>query len=375
VSRQASAARVGLVRGAATTAAPGRRVALVAASLEILGGQGVQAEALRSGLAAEGYDVLFLPINPRFPRPVRVLRRLPYVRTVLNQLLYLPSLLRIASADVVHVFSASYLSFLLAPVPAMLMARAWRKRVVLHYHSGEAKDHLARWGGLVHPWLRLADEIVVPSEYLRDVFADYGYEAKVIRNVVDTGRFKYRERRPLRPRLLSARNLEPHYRVDDVLRAFVLVRDRWPDATLTVVGYGSEEANLRRLAATLGARGIRFVGRVEPGEMPTLYDRADIFVNASVVDNQPVSVLEAFAAGLPVVSTGTGDIASMACGGEAALIVPARDPAVIAVAVLRLLDEPELAARLAGRARAEAAQFSWRHVRREWDAVYSGGAA
>ena len=57
----------------------------------------------------------------------------------------------------------------------MAAARALNKRVVLHYHSGEADDHLANWGALVHPWLQLAHDIVVPSEYLRDVFARYGY--------------------------------------------------------------------------------------------------------------------------------------------------------------------------------------------------------
>jgi glycosyltransferase involved in cell wall biosynthesis len=351
------------------------RVALVAASLDILGGQGIQGAALAEGLRRDGAEVTLIPINPPFPPGLRWLRRLPYARTLLNQALYLPSLALLRRFDVAHVFSASYWSFLLAPLPAILAARLLGRRVVLHYHSGEAKDHLARWGILVHPWLRLADEIVVPSEYLRGVFELHGHRARVIPNVVDPSRFRYRERRPILPRLLSIRNLEPHYRVDNTLRAFAILRDRHAEATLTVAGYGSEERRLRRLARSLGDRGIRFCGRVEPEAVPGLYDGADIFVNSSVVDNQPVSVLEAFAAGLAVVSTPTGDIAAMVRDGDTGLLVPPDDPRALAGSIAGLLESPERARLMARRARRAVEAYAWPGVRDAWARVYAGKAA
>lgn len=347
------------------------RIALVAASLDILGGQGVQARALVDALRADGYPVDFVPINPRFPRGLRWLRRIPYARTLLNQLLYLPSLMRLARADVVHVFSASFWSFLLAPVPAMLAATLFRARVVLHYHSGEASEHLSEWGVLVHPWLRLADVIVVPSDYLKDVFAEHGHPARVIRNVVDLSRFAWRERLPLRPRLISTRNLEPYYRVDVVLDAFRRLRAAVPEATLTVAGYGSEEARLRGMAG----EGVRFVGKVDPAAMPALLDEADVFVNASVVDNQPVSLLEAFAAGLPVVSTPTGDIAAMVRHEETGLLAAPLDAGAIAAAVVSLLRDPAQATALARQAREEIHRYTWPSVRGDWASVYDTGAA
>ncbi len=348
-------------------------VALIAPNMDILGGHAVQAQALAHGLQAEGYGILFIPINPGLSSQLRALRRYPYVRTVVNEAFYLPTLLHLREADLVHVFSASYWSFVLAPLPAILLARFFRKRVVLHYHSGEAPDHLARWGPLVHPWLRLVDEIVVPSEFLRGVFAQHGYRARVIRNIVNTAEFRYREREILRPRLLSTRNLEPHYRVDNTLQAFARVQAHYPEATLTVAGSGSEEGRLRRLAASLRVGGIRFVGRVEPEAMPRLCDEADIFLNSSVIDNQPVSVLEAFAAGLPVVSTGTGDLATLVRHGETGLIVPPGDPPAMAHAVLRLLRDPHQAVAMTRQARQETERYTWAHVREEWAAVYSGG--
>lgn len=349
-------------------------IALVAGSLDIVGGQEVQASVLCERFRHQGYGVGFVPINPRFPLAARWLRRVPYLRTVVNEAFYLPTLARLRRADVVHVFSASYWSFLLAPVPAMLAAKVMRKRVVLNYHSGEAADHLSRWGILVHPFLKLADEIVVPSEYLKEVFARHGYRARVIRNVVDTSQFRFRERRPLRPRLLSTRNLEPIYRVDNTLRAFALLRSRYPEATLTIAGSGSEAERLRRQAAPL-AGSVRFVGRVEPAAMPRIYDDADIFVNSSVVDNQPLSVLEAFAAGLPVVSTPTGELAAMVREGDTGSIVPAENPKAMAAAIARLLAEADGALAMARRARAEVEKYTWPAVHGEWLAAYSGETA
>ena len=346
------------------------RIALVAPTLEILGGQGIQASALAAALRRDGYALDFIPINPRFPRGLRWLRRAPYARTLLNEALYVMHLPGLRRADIVHVFSASYWAFVLAPVPAILAARCLGKRIVLNYRSGEAEDHLARWGALVRPWLRLADEIVVPSEYLRAIFARHGYRVRVIPNVVDVSRFRYRERGTLEPRLVSTRNLEPHYRVDNTLDAFALLKARYPEATLTLAGSGRDERRLRQLAASLGTGGIRFVGRVEPTAMPGLLDSADIFVNSSVIDNQPVSVLESFASGLPVVSTGTGDIAALVRDGETGLLVPPADPAALAKAVTSLLEDPERAGVLARQARREVETYTWPRVREQWAAVY-----
>lgn len=361
------------MRGA-VGARPQPQIALVAASLEILGGQGVEASLLADALRAEGVPVRIVPVNPRLPRALAWVRRIKYLRTLVNEALYLPSLARLRAANVVHVFSASYWSFLLGPAPALVAARALGKRVILNYHSGEAEDHLRRWGALVHPWLRLAHEIVVPSEYLRGVFERHGLSARVVPNLIDLSRFPYRERDPLGPQLLSTRNLEPHYRVDDTIRALALLRRRHPQARLTIAGYGGQEALLRRLAGEVAPDAVRFVGRLEPEAMARIYEDADIFVNASVVDNQPLSILEAFAAGCPVVTTGPGDIPNMVQDGRSGLIVPERDPGAMAAAVASLLEEPARAREMARRGRQRVQAHTWARVRPGWTAVYSGAA-
>jgi len=348
-----------------------RSIAVVAPTLEILGGQGIQARALLDALGRDGNLVTLVPINPRFPSWLEWLRGIPYLRTMFNEALYVSRLGQLRQADVVHVFSASYWSFLLAPIPAIVAAKLLRKPVILHYHSGEAADHLARWSPVIAPFLRQVDEIVVPSFYLQRVFATHGYRARVIPNVIDTSRFHYRERATLRPHLLSVRNLERHYGVDRTILAFARIKERFPEATLTIAGYGNQELELRRLVKRLGVAGIQFVGRVEPASLPAIYDGADVFVNASSIDNQPVSILEAFASGLPVVSTPTGDIAAMLRDGEAGLLVLPENPDSMAEAVTRLLEEPGLSLRITRRALEEVARYTWPRNREQWSALYA----
>ena len=129
--------------------------------------------------------------------------------------------------------------------------------------------------------MRLADVIVVPSGYLVEVFGRFGLEARAIHNVVELDRFRFRERRPLRPIFLVSRLLEPLYNVACVLRAFALIQQRYPDARLTVAADGWLRADLERLARELNLRDTEFIGFVPFEKMPEMYDAADIYLTAT----------------------------------------------------------------------------------------------
>ena len=346
------------------------RIALVAPSLEIVGGQSIEAVLLARALREDHYEVTQLPVNPTLPKSLQWVRRLRAVRTLANLAFYLPTLLRLRKCDVVHVFSASYWSFLLAPAPAMVAGRLFGKKVVLHYHSGEAADHLASWGILFRPWLALADEIVVPSRYLAEIFDEAGYGTKVIPNVIRLQDFPFREPPAAQPRLLSTRNLEPHYAVATVIKAFPLIKRRYPNASLTVAGWGREARSLQELARSLGGGDICFLGQVPPAGIPALLEQADVFLNASVVDNQPLSILEAFATGVPVVTTSTGAIAELVRDGRTATLVRTDDPQTLADAVCELLADPARAVTICRRAREQAEKYSWACVRGLWARIY-----
>jgi glycosyltransferase involved in cell wall biosynthesis len=313
-----------------------------------------------------------VPINPAPPRWLRPLARIKYLRTVLTELIYLPLLLReLRRADVVHIFSASYWSFLLAPLPAVIVARLLGRPVILNYHSGEAPDHLRR--SAIARWtLRAVDMNIVPSSFLRGVFSRYGIEATVIPNTVDRDLFRFRLRDPLRPRIVSTRNFEPLYNVECTLRAFATVQRRYPDATLTLVGSGSEEGLLRRRTDELELRNVTFAGRVAPDAIWRYYAEADIYVQTPDIDNMPLSILEAYASGLPVVATNTGGVPAILTDGVHGLLAPAGDAEAVAARIVQLLEDATLARRLALAAFDSTDSVVWEEVREQWVAAYRG---
>jgi glycosyltransferase involved in cell wall biosynthesis len=349
------------------------KVAFVAPSLRILGGQAVQADRLLSAWRGDpDIDAWLVPVNPEPPALLRFAHRIKYVRTVLNELTYLPLLIReIRRADVVHVFSASYTSFLLAPLPAMLIARVLGKPVVLNYRSGEAPDHLQR-SAIARSTIRNVDKNVVPSRFLVDVFRGFGIDATIVPNIVDLERFRFRERDPLRPRLLSTRNFEGLYNVAATIRAFKIVQDRWPEASLTLVGGGTQEPNLRALVTQLGIRHVTFAGRVSPEQIAGYYADNDIYIQSPNVDNMPTSVLEAFASGMPVISTEAGGVPAILTHGIHGLLAPLADYETLGRHVLRLLANPEYARALARAAYTTCDACTWPKVREQWVRAYRG---
>jgi glycosyltransferase involved in cell wall biosynthesis len=346
-------------------------IAIVAPSMGILGGQAVQAaRLLRSWRDDPEIHAWLVPINPVPPGPLRFAIRINYLRTLVTQLMYWPLLIKeLRKADVVHVFSASYFSFLLAPLPAVLIARLFGKPVVMNYRSGEAPDHLKR-SAIARTTLRAVDQNAVPSRFLHEVFATFGIRSEIIPNIVDVDRFRFRKREQLRPRLLSTRNFESLYNLPCTLRTFRLVQDRYPDAQLTLVGAGSQEPALRRLVEELRLADVTFVGRVPPEDIWQYYADADIYLQTPDIDNMPASVLEAFASGCPVVATNAGGVPAILTHGLHGLLIDCNDHQAAADAVFRLLEEPAVAQRMADAALDTCARYQWSSVRAQWLSLY-----
>ncbi len=349
------------------------RLLLVAPALRILGGQAVQANYLLEHLRREpGFKVSFVPHNPSLPGPLKLLQSIKYVRTIVTSLVYCINLLiQVPRHDIVHTFSASYLSFLLAPTPAILIARLFGKKVILNYRSGEAEDHLRCWPRTALPIMRLADELIVPSQYLIDVFGKFGLRASSVANMIDQSRFRYHERKPLLPIFFSNRNLYPLYNVTCILRAFAKIQQRFPEAKLIIAGDGSQRPSLETLSRELKLQNVEFRGQVAPSHMNELYDEAHIFLNSSNIDNMPGSILESFASGMPVVSTSAGGIKCIVTHEKTGLLVPKNDHEAMASWAIKLLESPEFASSIALNAYEECAAYTWEAVRPSWLAAYS----
>jgi L-malate glycosyltransferase len=347
------------------------QVAIVAPSLRYVGGQSVQADLLlRHWEGDPDVQASFIPVDPQFPPGLRWVGRVPGLRTLVRTPIYLVGLWRgLRDADVAHIFSASYSSFLIAPFPAWLVARLRGKKALINYHSGEARDHL-RSSRLARSVLKRADRVVTPSGYLVDVFREFGLQAESVPNIVDLSQFLYRERTPLRPHLVCTRGFHTYYCVDVVMQAFAQVQKAFPDARLDLVGGGPLETEVRKLVSQWGLSGVSFCGVVLRTEIGQYYDRADIFINASRLDNMPVSVLEAFASGTPVVSTAPEGMRYLVEHGRTGLLSKPGEAHELAENVLLVLRDPQLAQRLAANAFADLPRYQWDSVREQWLLVY-----
>jgi len=125
-------------------------------------------------------------------------------------------------------------------------------------------------------------------------------------------------------------------------------------------------------AARLGlGKCLEVCGPVDKASVPAELDRADVFINTTRYESFGVAVLEAAAAGLPIVTMSVGEIPFLWEDGVDALLVAEREPAALAAAVRRVLVEPGLADRLSRNARARAEQFDWSRVVPRWESLLS----
>lgn len=344
-------------------------IAIVGERAPPSGGMAVQAEALTALLVKEGFQILAQKTNVL--EPDSIFQKLRVVRTLVNWSYFLIDLMQNSRKIAIwHVFSNSYLSFFFYTAPVTVCGKLTRKPVIIHYHGGSAEEFFRRWGLLVKPFLRLARQLVVPSGFLKEVFAKFGFEVAVVPNIADLSNFQYRDKAMAPLKLLYTRHLRPSYNPQCALKAFSEVLKVLPDAQFRIAGDGSERDSLQALARELGvAKQVNFLGHVPNERLSEHYRWANMFVNSSIVDNQPVSILEAFASGLPVVTTNAGGIPHMVADGVTGIVVDV-DHHKLAEAILTLAGDPELCAAISRKAAEEVKQYGWESIFPRWVAIY-----
>ena len=253
------------------------------------------------------------------------------------------------------------------------LMRITRKPFVLTLHGGNLPNFARMQPRRTARLLSRATIVTAPSRYLVDAMKAARSDVRVIPNPLDLETYRYTERTRPSPRLVWLRTFHRVY--DPVLAVRVLARvaSYAHDANLTMIGPDKDGtlAHVRAEAERLGVLDrIIFTGGVPKSDVPSWLAKSDIFLNTTTIDNLPVSVLEAMATGLPVVSTRVGGIPYLVRNEHDGILVPAGDADAMADAVKRLLTEPGLAARLSRNARAKAETFAWEVVLPQWEALF-----
>lgn len=340
------------------------------------GGMANQTLQLAKLLRAEGATVELIQVNQSY-RPHWV-GQIKGIRAMLRLLLYTVQLWQAANrVQLFHVMANSGWSWHLYAAPVIWIGKIKGVPVIINYRGGEAQAFFDKAFFWVKPSLDRTTKIIVPSGFLEAVFRKRGYTTRIVPNIIDLSRFSAKENamQALQQndiiKLLVARNLEAIYDNATVIRAFKLILEKIPSAQLTIAGSGYEEKDLKNLVNELNIKdSVTFTGRVDNQDMPTLYQNSDIMLNASLVDNMPIAILEALACGVPVVSTDAGGIPYLVEHGKTALLVPKKDPSAMAEAVLSLLNDESRMKQIRNNGLESIQQYTWPNVKDNLLSVY-----
>lgn len=266
----------------------------------------------------------------------------------------------------VAVFSGP--AFVWAEATCALLRRLG-KPYILCLHGGNLPLFARSSGERVRRLFESASLITAPSRYLKEQLSAYRQDIVLVPNSIELDCYPCRLRSSARPKLVWLRAFHKIYNPSMAILVVEKLVRKFPDLELVMVGR-EKDGSLAAAQSLVREKGLERNVRIVPGinksEVPEQLASADIFLNTSSVDNTPVSVIEAMACGLCVVSTNPGGIPYLLEDEEDSLVVPVDDSGAMAAAVERILTNPVLAERLSGSGRRKAEEFDAQAVVSRW---------
>jgi glycosyltransferase involved in cell wall biosynthesis len=267
----------------------------------------------------------------------------------------------------VDVFSGP--AFLWAEVVCGIL-QLLNKPFVLTLHGGNLPAFARRWPRRVQRLLRGAVAVTSPSPFLHEEMKSFRSDLLMLPNALDLNRYQFRLRRYPRPRLVWVRAFHESYNPSLAPRMLAELIHEYPDISLVMIGPDKGDGSLQKTKQVAAQSGVlehmSFPGPIPKNQIPTWLSEGDIFVNTTNVDNTPVSVLEAMASGLCIVTTNVGGIPYLLQHERDGLLVNPNDPVAMAAAVRRFLTDPALAESLSTGARNKAEQYDWSMIMPQW---------
>lgn len=243
----------------------------------------------------------------------------------------------------------------------------------LSLHGGALPEFAASHPRRVEKCLRKAAVVTAPSRFLAERMRPYRDGILLIPNAIEMERYRPGLRRKPEPKLVWLRTFHKSYNPEMAVEVAAMLQADFPELGLLMIGPDKGDGSWLRAQQTARRSGLHSrletPGGVSNSEIPQWLNRGDIFLNTTNVDNTPVSVIEAMACGLCIVSTNVGGLPYLLEDGQDALLAPPNDPGAMAAAVRRLLTEPGLAERLSRNARRKAESFDWSAILPQWKSL------
>ncbi|WP_424494744.1 glycosyltransferase family 4 protein [Salinimicrobium sp. GXAS 041] len=214
---------------------------------------------------------------------------------------------------------------------------------------------------------------IAPSHFLFNIFKAEGFEnLKIIPNSINLKTFPFRKREKFEPKLLWVRRFQERYNPMLSLKVFQKLREKYPEAELCMVGPekdGSLEA-CREYAEKYDLP-VKFTGKLRKKDWATIAADYDFFLNSTNIDNTPISVIEAMALGLPVISTDVDGMPYLIENGKNGVLVPAEDIDAMLKGLTDLLENQDKARQISLAAYEKVKEFDWDKIRHQWNELLS----
>jgi glycosyltransferase involved in cell wall biosynthesis len=209
---------------------------------------------------------------------------------------------------------------------------------------------------------------IAPSKYLYDNFKKKGFENLIyIPNTIELSNYPFEEKKYDFPRLLWVRSFSKIYNPLMALKVFELVKQKYPNATLTMVGPRKDESNEEAIQySEKNNLNVEFTGKLTKKEWIELSKKTNVFINTTHFDNTPISVIEAMALGLPVVSTNVGGIPYLITHNENGFLVEDSDVDGMASQILKICSNDIKMEEITNSARKLVSNFDWDKVKFLW---------
>ena len=271
--------------------------------------------------------------------------------------------------DVLHIHCCSGWGFLPAVV-GVTIGQMLKKRIVLTYHGGGGEKFFDRHSCLVRHYLTKTDANIVLSGFLAKILEKHNLSYTIIPNIIELDDKQYRLRETLRPNFICTRAHEELYNIPCILRAFQKALTEIPEASLTLVGDGSQHATLIQMAEDMGLRNVTFTGRVDNKEIYRYLDKADVMLSSPKVDNMPVSILEAMNASLLVISSRVGGVPYMIKDRVSGLLFESDNADELAENMLWAVRNQSIAKTIIQHAHKEVKRYQWGSVKEKLYTAY-----
>jgi glycosyltransferase involved in cell wall biosynthesis len=271
----------------------------------------------------------------------------------------------------VEVFSGR--AFLWAEIVCLLL-RLLGKPYILTLHGGGLPEFARRQPRRVRRLLKPAMFVTAPSGYLVERMSAYRSDLILLPNPLNLEAYQFRHRVRAEAKLVWLRAFHKIYNPTLALRVVKQLASEFPEIYLEMIGPDKGDGSVEEVRQTILeleiSRRVSLVGVIAKAAVPHYLNHGDIFLNTTNVDNTPVSVLEAMACGLCVVSANVGGIPYLIEHERDALLVPPDNSQAMADAVRKILISPQVAERLSQNARRKAELYDWRVILPQWERLF-----